>query len=91
MDRILHKKVKNSVFKPNLKFWFECGTEDETADRNNNGIIDAIDDTLDLIKELKHLGYSDEALKYVEIEGGRHNFETWRTVFPEFLEWAFSE
>jgi enterochelin esterase-like enzyme len=91
LDRILHKKVKKGTYKQNLKFWFECGTEDETADRNNNGIIDAIDDTLDLIKELKQLGYTDEALKYVEIKGGRHNFDTWRTVFPEFLEWAFTE
>ena len=28
-----------------MKFFFECGTEDETEDRNGNGIIDSIDDT----------------------------------------------
>lgn len=32
------------------------GTEDETADRNGNGIIDAIDDTQDVIKEIKFKG-----------------------------------
>jgi len=30
-----------------------AGTADEEADRNNNGIIDAIDDTLQLLQILK--------------------------------------
>jgi cyanate lyase len=33
------------------------GTEDKTADRNGNGIIDAIDDTQDVNKEIKFKGY----------------------------------
>ena len=35
---------------PGLKFFFQCGNMDETMDRNKNGIIDSIDDTLDLIQ-----------------------------------------
>ncbi|WP_255069802.1 esterase family protein [Lacihabitans sp. LS3-19] len=87
IDRIMHNKIRNSEHKKGLKFWFECGTNDETADRNNNGIIDAIEDTLDLISELRKKNYSDEDITYVEVKGGEHNFGTWKKVFPNFLEW----
>lgn len=80
----MHNKIRNSEHKNGLKFWFECGTNDEKADRNNNGIIDAIEDTLDLIKELKLKGYSENDIKYVEVEGGEHNFNTWKKYFRGF-------
>ncbi len=89
-SRIILDVIKKNSYSPHLKFWFECGTEDEIADRNNNGIIDSIDDTLDVIKELKAKGYTrPEAIKYVEIKGGKHNLPTWAEVFPVFIEWAF--
>ncbi len=88
-DRIMHEEIAKGPEKPGLSFWFEAGTKDETADRNNNGIIDAIDDTLDLIKVLNDIGYSDDAITYYEIEDGEHNFRTWSKAFPLFLEWAF--
>lgn len=88
-DRIMHNKIK-ATLQPNLnqKFWLECGTNDEKADRNNNGIIDAIDDTTDIINELKAKGFGDSNIDYVEVKDGEHNFNTWRLVFPEFLEWG---
>ncbi len=89
-DRILHFKINSSINKPDLKFWLQCGTLDEKADRNKNGVIDSIDDTLDIIKELKLQGYKSEDIHYEEVEGGEHNFETWHKVFPKFLEWLFS-
>jgi S-formylglutathione hydrolase FrmB len=85
----MHNKIRNCNYKSGLKFWLECGTADETADRNNNGIIDSIEDTLDLIAELKTKGYTENDLKYVEIDGGEHNFHTWKNAFPDFLEWVF--
>lgn len=88
LDRIMHNKIKNSAYKKGLKFWFECGTNDEKADRNNNGIIDAIEDTLDLIKELKTKGYTEKDIQYVEVKDGEHNFNTWKKIFPEFLDWS---
>jgi enterochelin esterase-like enzyme len=88
-DRIMHKKIRNSSHKPGLEFWLQCGTDDEKADRNKNGIIDAIDDTLDIIKELKKIGYKDTDIKYVEVNKGQHNFGTWSKIFPSFLDWAF--
>ncbi|WP_184544756.1 alpha/beta hydrolase [Mucilaginibacter sp. FT3.2] len=89
-DRIAHTLVKETAGKPNLKFWLQTGTKDETSDRNNNGIIDAIDDTIDLIKELEAKGYSRPAdIQYMEVVGGSHNTETWGRVMSKFLCWAF--
>lgn len=89
-DRIAHAQVQDDDFKPGLKFWFEAGTLDERADRNNNGVIDAIDDTIDLIVELTKKGYRPfKDIEYVEIKGGHHNQKTWAKAMPQFLKWAF--
>ena len=91
-SRILLDIIKNGKPAPHLKFWLQTGTEDERADRNNNGVIDAIDDTLDVIKELRAKGYSYPGdIKYVEIKGGKHNLPTWETIFPSFVLWAFGK
>jgi iron(III)-enterobactin esterase len=89
--RLMHHKIKHATEPPPLKFWFQAGTEDETADRNQNGIIDAIDDTLDLIQELERKGYQSGKDMHFHIEeGGRHDVETWAKVMPLFLEWAIT-
>lgn len=89
-DRIMHKLVRSTDSLSNQRFWFQCGTEDEVSDRNNNGVIDSIEDTLDLISELQELGYEmNKHITYVEVQGGKHNEETWSQVFPEFLKWTF--
>lgn len=91
-DRIIHKLVRAGLYKAGLKFWFEAGTNDEKDDRNNNGIIDAIDDTLDLMKELHQKGYNANAdTHYHQVEGGEHNPQTWGKVMPVFLKWAFEK
>lgn len=89
-DRITHNMIRETVNKPDLQFWLQTGTKDETADRNQNGIIDSIDDTIDLIKELENKGYTRPAdITYVEVFGGSHNTETWGKAMPKFLSWAF--
>lgn len=91
-SRIILEVIKNGPYAPHLKFWLQCGTEDETADRNKNGIIDAIEDTQDVIKELELKGYSrTEAITYVEVKGGKHDLPTWGDVFPQFILWAFGK
>lgn len=87
--RIMHQVVKAGEKRPGQQYWFMAGTEDETSDRNKNGVIDAIDDTLDLIAALREIGCSEEDLTYLELEGGRHEPATWAQVMPEFLKWAF--
>ena len=77
-NRIAHDMVASSAKREGLRFWFQAGTNDEKADRNNNGIIDAIDDTLHLMNELEHKGYDrDKDFTYVQVEGGEHNPNTW--------------
>jgi hypothetical protein len=89
--RIMIDILEKSKYQKGMKFWFQVGTNDETEDRNNNGIIDAIDDTIDTINTLTRLGYRPhEDIKYVEVEGGEHSPVTWGQVMPDFLKWAFS-
>lgn len=91
-DRILHEMIAESSSKQNLKFWLMTGTEDEKADRNQNFIIDSIDDTIDVIKELMKKGYKrPEDIFYYEMVGGKHDVPTWGKAFPKFLEWAFAK
>jgi enterochelin esterase-like enzyme len=90
VNRIMHRQVKEGNYASWLKFYFEVGTKDETADRNNNGIIDAIDDTISLIDELVIKGYDREAdIHYLELQDGRHDVPTWAKAFPDFLEWGW--
>ncbi|NOT75497.1 MAG: esterase family protein [Cyclobacteriaceae bacterium] len=89
-DRLMHLQVRRGKFKPGMKFWFQTGTQDENSDRNKNGVIDSIDDTMDLITELTRKGYRPfHDIQYLEIKNGKHNQETWSQAMPEFLKWAF--
>lgn len=90
LDRIMHRQVREGNYAPWLRFFFEVGTLDEVADRNNNGIIDSIDDTLGLIDELVTKGYNrDTDIKFIELKNGRHDVPTWAKAFPEFLKWGW--
>ena len=87
-NRIVHEMVKKTLLKPKLKFWFQTGKLDELNDRNNNGLIDSIDDTNDLIELLLEKGYKMYLdIYYREVQDGKHNYETWSLVFPEYLVW----
>lgn len=90
-DRIMHKQIREGHFHPGQKFYFTTGSLDETCDRNHNGIIDSIDDTLGLIEELKKLGYTDADICYINYEDGRHDVPTWGRALPHFLIWAFEK
>ena len=90
--RIMHTQIRDGESVPGLKFFFECGTADETEDRNKNGVIDSIDDTLDLISALTDKGYDPEQdICYYEIAGGKHDIPTWAQAMPVFLKWGFSK
>lgn len=90
-DRIAHHMVRMGKGGKSLQFWLEVGTEDEKCDRNNNGVIDAIDDTLDLITELILKDYAlDRDIRYLEVKGGKHDLQTWAKVMPDFIAWAFN-
>lgn len=91
--RIMHDVVEKSgrgLDNHDQTFWFQTGTLDEPDDRNGNGIIDAIDDTLDLVRALKNRGCHDHSIRYLEIENGTHDPQTWGEAMPDFLRWTFA-
>lgn len=90
--RIMHQRIRHGNYHPGLKFFLQCGNKDETNDRNRNGIIDSIDDTRDLVKELKSKGYAIPGdIHYLEIPDGGHDVGTWARAMPEFLAWGWKE
>jgi enterochelin esterase-like enzyme len=91
-DRIMHQKIKNGSYHPDQRFYFTTGSLDETADRNNNGVIDSIDDTMAIISELQHLGFNlEHNIRYINYEDGKHDVETWGKAMPAFLLWGWSK
>lgn len=89
--RIMHQVIRNGKFHPGQKFFFQCGNMDETMDRNKNGIIDSIDDTLDLVRELVQKGYDPEKdIFYLELTDGKHDIATWGRGMTEFLKWRWA-
>lgn len=88
--RIMHQQIRKGHYAPWLKFYFQCGNMDETKDRNNNGIIDSIEDTQDMITELENKGYSKETdIHYLELADGKHDVPTWGRAMPDFLRWGW--
>ena len=91
-DRIMHGLVRASQPHPSHRFWLQAGTLDERNDRNENGVIDSLEDCLDLIEELINVGLNaQQAIRYVQVEGGHHHPDTWGWVMPDFLVWAFGQ
>ena len=92
LHRIIHQEIKNGSYHRGLKFFFQCGNKDETLDRNNNSIIDSIDDTLDVIKELVAKGYDRKKdIYYLEMPDGKHDIATWGRAMPVFLKWGWGQ
>ena len=91
-SRIAHAVVRATAAKPALRLWFQAGTRDEDEDRDGNSVIDAIQDTTELIDELAALGFTrGRDAVYRETDGGRHHPATWARELPEFLRWAWPD
>jgi len=92
INRIMHQQIKNGMHNAGLKFFFSTGSLDEVNDRNANGVIDSIDDTLSLINDLENLGYkSGSDIKYINYSNGKHDIATWSRAMPEFLKWIYGQ
>ncbi|TXH21330.1 MAG: esterase [Chitinophagaceae bacterium] len=87
--RLMQQQIRNTNYKPGLKFFFQCGLMDEKKDRNHNGVIDAVDDTRDHVRELIKKGYTLEDVTYMELDEGRHDVPSWAKAFPAFLKWGW--
>jgi enterochelin esterase-like enzyme len=89
-DRLMHRQIRLGQFHPGLKFFFQCGELDESEDRNRNGVIDSIDDTIDLMRELLAKGYLEgKDMYYLQTPDGRHDVRTWAKTLPKFLKWGW--
>ncbi|MBK8875849.1 MAG: hypothetical protein IPN13_18890 [Bacteroidetes bacterium] len=68
-----------------------AGTDDETCDRNGNGVIDAVDDTLDMYdllrSKMKNAGLN---LQLQIVNGGTHHQSTWKKSYVDFIKFAFT-
>lgn len=87
-DRIIHDRIAAAQVAPPLRVWTQAGTLDEEEDRNGNGVIDAIDDTQDLVRALQAAGLPAEDVAFYLMEGGRHEPETWAQAMLPFLAWV---
>ncbi|MFM7839787.1 MAG: alpha/beta hydrolase [Chitinophagaceae bacterium] len=91
LHRLVHLQIRKDGFREGLKFFFQCGELDESADRNQNGVIDSIDDTLDIMRELLAKGYLEgKDFRYLQLLDGRHDVATWARSLPHFLHWGWS-
>jgi enterochelin esterase-like enzyme len=89
-SRIMHRRVRDTEAPGYVRLWFEAGTLDEKEDRDNNGVIDAIQDTCELMDELELKGFRRGLdMLYVQVEGGEHHQRTWGFILPYFLRWTF--
>ncbi len=88
-NRIMLANTRSSRKKPHLKYWFYVGDKEETSDRDKDGIIDAVDDTKDLIGIIKNKNVCPPGdITFKESQEGKHAYESWSKVFPDFLIWA---
>lgn len=89
-DRIMHALIRKGEYHPALRFFFECGAYDEDCDRNDNGVIDSIDDTIDIMRELLRKGYKEgKDFVYLQLPDGKHDVPTWAKALPAFLKWGW--
>lgn len=87
-DRIAHRMVQETPAPAGARFWFQTGMLDEAADRDHDGLIDSVGDTLDLILEMEKKGFRPGLeVEYTEVSNGRHDFKTMARALPDFLEW----
>ena len=88
-NRIILNKIRSSRKKPDLKYWFYAGDDEEKGDRDKDGIIDVVDDTRDLIDLIrsKNVAAADDII-FTEKKEGVHEYSSWSQVFPQFLVWA---
>ena len=81
--------MQKSRKRPKLKYWFYAGAKEETGDRDQDGVIDVVDDTRDLVTILKNKNLVPASdIVYKEDANGTHDYASWSNAFPTFLLWA---
>lgn len=90
--RIILELVRDlRTFPTASRFWFLAGDAEETADRDGDGVIDVVDDTLDLIAALQARGVPERNLSWTLVPGGRHHESTWMRYLEPALRWLLMD
>ncbi|CAM3003871.1 alpha/beta hydrolase-fold protein [Paenibacillus sediminis] len=85
-DKYMERIVRQSSDKKPLRMWIDIGTAEETSDRDNDGIIDAVDDARSMIQALQEKGYKPGSdFRYYEEQGGVHNESAWAGRIDDIL------
>lgn len=89
-SRLAHRMVRETPERSVVpRLWFTAGDKEETDDRDGNGVIDAVQDTTELIDELARHGLKRHGnLAFQLVEGGEHNETAWARELGGFLWWA---
>jgi enterochelin esterase-like enzyme len=88
-SRIMHRRIRETPGHPALRMWFETGLHDEASDRDGDGVIDAVQDTGELVAELERKGYrTGRDVVHITV-AGTHDLPTWKRFLPEWLTWVF--
>lgn len=91
-NRIMLNEIRSSRKRPKLQYWFYVGGKEETGDRDKDGIIDAMDDTRDLVAIIKNKNVSGSGdIVSIEDPNGTHDYNSWSHQLPAFLVWAFGK
>lgn len=91
-DRIMLNKIRSSRKRPKLQYWFYAGAKEENGDRDQDGVIDVIDDTKDLMDIIKNKNVcAPSDIVYTEAPEGKHEYADWSKALPGFLTWAFGK
>ena len=75
-----------------MQYWFYAGSKEEDGDRDKDGIIDAVDDTKDLVELIKTKNVcSPDDIKFITDADGKHDYPWWSKQLSAFLIWAFGK
>lgn len=89
-NRIMYAKLMASRKALIPACWFYAGGKEENSDRDKDGIIDAVDDTKDIVNLLEmKFKPKPMTVSYTEDPQGQHDWPYWSKQLPAFLVWAF--
>jgi predicted alpha/beta superfamily hydrolase len=80
-------RVNNLPEKKPLRIWVDIGTHEDRSDAENQ---ETVDDTRLLRDALTTKGWAlDTDLKYLEVEGGRHDENAWKARMDQILMYLY--
>lgn len=92
---IVQTIIQQKPMPEHFYLWLAVGDAEETDDRDGDGVIDVIDDSLAVIEALSAKviqsgsANAKHELKIMIFPDGQHNQQTWKQMLPDFLIWAY--